>query len=126
MAEIINGDATNTKVAVWTATYEKTNREGLWDRMLNDDAFWTNESGDKYLDIKSLISTIDSDMVKRIKEHVETCNFFNEFEIDDDLRIIAIIKVMSLIGDIVYIKLFFSGSRVALYVHDKEDKRDAS
>lgn len=125
MPATISGDATNKEVAVWTVSYEKIKREGLWNRILNDDAFWTNESGDKYLDIKSLINTIDSDTVKRIKEHIETCNFFTEFRIDDDLLIIANIRVMSQLNDIVYIKLTFCGSRVALYLHDKEGKDES-
>lgn len=125
MPATISGDATNKEVAVWTVSYEKIKREGLWNRILNDDAFWTNESGDKYLDIKSLINTIDSDTVKRIKEHIETCNFFTEFRIDDDLLIIANIRVMSQLNDIVYIKLIFCGSRVALYLHDKEGKDES-
>ncbi|MBP5595709.1 MAG: hypothetical protein J6Y02_10030 [Pseudobutyrivibrio sp.] len=73
-------------------------REGVWDKAVNDKMLWYSRKDDKYFDIKSLLSDIDTETADTIKNFIEHGDGMAAIDISDDITLMIQISNIVLSG----------------------------
>lgn len=75
-------------------------RKGVWDEAVNDETLWYSREDDKYFDIKSLLSDIDTETADTIKNFIGEGDGIVTIELTDDIELMIHITKMILSGKV--------------------------
>ena len=114
---VVNGKTIDTAFSASFNVGLESTRTGLWAKILEDNKLWFDRITNKQLDIKALISSIDIDTVKAIRDHIQTKDCSTQFKIGDDLDIIITMCTIPNFG-FLDINVLLIGDRAALYLKE--------
>lgn len=88
---------------MFSTSFFTNNCNGVWDQAVNDEMLWYSKEDNKYFDIKSLLSDIDTETADRIKNFIIEGDGPITIDISDNIKLMIQITrgVLSGMTDIV-------------------------